>query len=202
MHKGSRRRLADVLSCIREKTTIDKLGRIALPNSERRLKSEFEMRRLFKDYPDAIANTVKIARACTFSLDELRYQYPDEITDGLPPDERLRQLTDKGLKWRYPDGVPIRVQAMVEKEMRVIKELEYARYFLTVHDVVAFARSQNILCQGRGSAANSVICYALGITEASPEIISMVFERFISEVRNEPPDIDVDFEHELSLIHI
>lgn len=196
MHKGSRRRLADVLSCIREKTTIDKLGRIALPNSERRLKSEFEMRRLFKDYPDAITNTAKIARDCTFSLDELRYEYPDEITNGLQPNDRLRQLTDNGLKWRYPDGVPIRVQAMVEKEMRVIRELDYARYFLTVHDVVAFARSQNILCQGRGSAANSVICYALGITEASPDTISMVFERFISEVRNEPPDIDVDFEHE------
>ena len=196
MHKGSRRRLADVLSCIREKTTIDRLGRAALPNSERRLKSEFEMRRLYKDHPEAITNTVKIADACTFSLDELRYEYPDEITEGQAPNERLRQLTDIGLKWRYPDGVPLRVQAMVEKEMRVIRELDYARYFLTVHDVVTFARSKNILCQGRGSAANSVICYALGITEASPETISMVFERFISAVRNEPPDIDVDFEHE------
>lgn len=196
MHRSSRRRLADVLSCIREKTVIDKLGRTALPNSERRLKSELEMRRLYKGYPDAIANTVTIANACTFSLDELRYEYPDEITNGLKPNDRLRQLTDNGLKWRYPDGVPIRVQTMVEKEMRVIRELDYARYFLTVHDIVAFARSKNIFCQGRGSAANSVVCYALGITEASPETISMVFERFISEVRNEPPDIDVDFEHE------
>jgi len=196
MHKGSRRRLADVLSCIREKTTIDKLGMTALPNSERRLKSEFEMRRLFKGYPDAIANTAHIADVCTFSLDELCYEYPDEVTNGLLPNDRLLQLTEKGLKWRYPDGVPIRVQAMIKKELKVIRELDYARYFLTVYDVVAFARSQNILCQGRGSAANSVVCYALGITEASPETISMVFERFISEVRNEPPDIDVDFEHE------
>lgn len=196
MHKGSRRKLADILSCIREGVIIDNLGRMALPNAERRLKSEFEMRRLFKDYPDALANTGIIADQCTFSLDELRYEYPDEVTDGLQPDERLLQLTKSGLKWRYPDGVPLRVQGMVKKELGLIKQLSYAQYFLTVYDVVAFARSKNILCQGRGSAANSVICYALGITEASPETISMVFERFISEVRDEPPDIDVDFEHE------
>ncbi len=196
MHKGARRRLADILSCIREHTTIDNLGRLALPNSERRLKSEFEMRRLFSDYPEAVTATGHIARACTFSLDELKYEYPDEITNGLAPNDRLKQLTKAGLKWRYPDGVPLKVQAMVEKELRVIADLDYARYFLTVYDVVQFAREQNILCQGRGSAANSVVCYALGITEASPETISMVFERFISEVRNEPPDIDVDFEHE------
>ena len=196
MHNGSRRRLADVLSCIRARTTIDKLGLLALPNGERRLKSEFEMRRLFKAYPEAISNSAHIADQCRFSLDELRYEYPDEITDGVAPNERLRQLTEQGLVWRYPDGVPLRVQAMVKKELKVIKELDYAPYFLTVSDIVAFARSQNILCQGRGSAANSVVCYALGITEASPETISMVFERFISEVRNEPPDIDVDFESE------
>lgn len=196
MHRGARRRLADVLSCIREKTTIDKLGRLAQPNSERRLKSEFEMRRMFKDHPDAINNTDVIARQCTFSLDELKYEYPDEVTDGMLPNDRLRKLTEQGLDWRYPDGVPLNVQNLIEKELRVIRELDYARYFLTVYDVVAFARSKNILCQGRGSAANSVVCYALGITEASPETISMVFERFISEVRNEPPDIDVDFEHE------
>ncbi len=196
MHKGSRRRLADVLSCIREHVTIDNLGLLAQPNNERRLKSEFEMRRLFQDYPEALANTVQIADACQFSLDELRYEYPDEITNGEEPQERLIRLTRLGLKWRYPDGVSLRVQAMVKKELRVIQELNYARYFLTVYDIVQFARSQNILCQGRGSAANSVVCFALGITEASPETISMVFERFISEVRNEPPDIDVDFEHE------
>ena len=196
MHAGRRRRLADVLSCIREKTTIDKLGRLALPNAERRLKSEFEMRRLFKDYPQAIANSGLIAERCKFSLDELRYEYPDEVTDGLEPNERLRQLTEDGLKKRYPDGVPLKTRSMIEKELRLIAELDYARYFLTVHDVVKFARLQGIFCQGRGSAANSVVCYALEITEASPETITMVFERFISEARNEPPDIDVDFEHE------
>ncbi len=196
MHAASRLRLADVLSCIREKTTIDKLGRRALPNAERRIKSEFEIRRLFQAYPEAVANTARIAEACPFSLDELRYEYPDEITDGMAPDERLRKLTEEGLIRRYPDAVPLKVRAMVEKELRLISELSYARYFLTVHDIVTFARSKGILCQGRGSAANSVVCYALGITEASPDMITMVFERFISEARNEPPDIDVDFEHE------
>lgn len=196
MHQGGRVRLADVLSCIREKTTIDKLGFSALPNAERRIKSEFEMRRIFKDYPEAIDNTNRIASACRFSLDELRYEYPDEITDGVEPNVRLRTLTEEGLSRRYPDAVPLKTRSLVEKELRVIKQLDYARYFLTVHDIVKFARSKNILCQGRGSAANSVVCYALGITETSPELITMVFERFISEARNEPPDIDVDFEHE------
>lgn len=196
MHHGSRRRLADILSCIREGVTIDKIGRLAQPNSERRIKSEFEMRRLFTAYPDAIANTAEIAEQCTFSLNELKYDYPDEVLDGEQPDDRLRRLTEEGLKWRYPDGVPLRIQLMVEKELALIAQLDYARYFLTVHDLVQCARSKGILCQGRGSAANSVTCYALGITEASPETIAMVFERFISEVRNEPPDIDVDFEHE------
>jgi len=196
MHSAGRKPLADILSCMREKCTIDKLGRLALPNTERRLKSGFEMRRIFKNYPEAISNTLKIMELCRFSLDELRYEYPDEITNGMDPNERLRLLAEKGLKWRYPDGVPLNVQALVQKELRLISKLDYARYFLTVHDVVRFARSKNILCQGRGSAANSVICYALGITEASPETISMVFERFVSEVRDEPPDIDVDFEHE------
>jgi error-prone DNA polymerase len=196
MHVGARIRLADVLSCIREKTAIDKLGRFAQPNAERRLKSEFEMRRLFKDHSQAITNTGLIAGQCKFSLDELKYEYPDEVTDGVEPDIRLRTLTEEGLERRYPDGTPLKVRAMVEKELKLIGELDYARYFLTVHDVVAFARSKNIFCQGRGSAANSVVCYALGVTEASPETITMVFERFISEARNEPPDIDVDFEHE------
>ncbi|MEO1966301.1 error-prone DNA polymerase [Hyphomonas sp.] len=196
MHAAKRRMLSDILSCIREKTTIDRLGRRAQPNAERRLKSEFEIRRLFRDYPDAIQNTTHIAVRCSFSLDELKYEYPDEITDGVPPNERLRSLTEEGLRRRYPEGETPAVRVLVEKELTLITELDYARYFLTVHDVVAFARSKNILCQGRGSAANSAVCYALGITEASPETISMVFERFISAARNEPPDIDVDFEHE------
>ncbi|MFC4726080.1 error-prone DNA polymerase [Glycocaulis abyssi] len=196
MHASARRALADILTCIREKTTIDRLGRRALPNGERRLRSEFEMRRLFRDYPDAVSRAGEIAALCRFSLDELRYEYPDEVTDGLAPLDRLRQLTEAGLKRRYPEGEPLKVRALVEKEFSLIEQLDYARYFLTVHDIVDFARSRNILCQGRGSAANSVVCYALGITEASPETISMVFERFISAARNEPPDIDVDFEHE------
>lgn len=196
MHESRRVPIADVLSCLRHKTTIDNLGKYAQLNGERRLKSELEMRRLFKNHRNAIANTGLIKQTCTFSLDELKYEYPDEITDGMPPDERLRKLTESGLAKRYPDGVPLKVRAMVEKEIRLIAELSYAPYFLTVFDIVDFARSRNILCQGRGSAANSVVCYALGITEASPEMITMVFERFISEARNEPPDIDVDFEHQ------
>ncbi len=196
MHHGRRKRLADLLSCIRLKTTISRLGRQALPNNERRLKSEFEIRRLFRECPNAVANAGAIAKRCRFSLDELSYEYPDEITNGQAPNDRLRELTDKGLARRYPGGVPLDIRSTVEKELRLIAELDYARYFLTVHDVVVFARSRGILCQGRGSAANSVVCYALGITEASPKTFSMVFERFISAARNEPPDIDVDFEHE------
>ena len=196
MHSGGRRKLADVLSCIRERITIDQIGRRALPNSERRLKSEFEIRRLFREHPEAVRNAGRIAGRCAFSLDELRYEYPDEITDGQHPNDRLRCLTEAGLRRRYPGSPTAEARTMVEKELELIEKLDYARYFLTVHDIVEFARMKGILCQGRGSAANSVVCYALGITEASPEIISMVFERFISEARKEPPDIDVDFEHE------
>lgn len=196
MHRASRLRLTDILSCIREKCSIEQLGWHAQPNAERRLKSEIEMRRLFQTYPEAMQNVAQVINRSNFSLDVLRYEYPDEITQGMAPDERLAKLTEAGLARRYPEGVPLKVQAMVAKELRLICELDYARYFLTVYDVVIFARSKNILCQGRGSAANSVVCYALGITEASPDVISMVFERFVSEVRDEPPDIDVDFEHE------
>ena len=175
---------------------MDQLGRLAQANAERRLRSEFEMRRLFHAHGEAVENAQRIAGQCRFSLDELKYEYPDEVADGLEPDDRLRRLTEAGLMDRYPGGTPPKVRAMVEKELKLIAGLDYARYFLTVRDIVAFARSRGILCQGRGSAANSVVCYALGITEASPETISMVFERFVSEARNEPPDIDVDFEHE------
>ncbi|WP_205967386.1 error-prone DNA polymerase [Aquisalinus luteolus] len=196
MHRAARRAVADILTCLREKTSIDRLGRRALLNSERRLKSPFEMHRLFKAFPEALANTMRVAQSCRFSLAELKYEYPDEVTDGKPALKKLRELTDEGLHQRYPDGVPLEVQETVEREFSLIAQLDYAPYFLTVHDVVAFARTRGILCQGRGSAANSVICYALGITSVSPEIITMVFERFVSEARNEPPDIDVDFEHE------
>ena len=196
LHRAARRPLADILTCIREKCTIDTIGRRALLNAERRLKSPFEMHKLFKAYPAAIMATRHIAEQCRFSLSELKYEYPEEIADGKPPLTRLRELTNEGLEERYPGGAPLKVQAMVEREFSLIAKLDYARYFLTVYDVVKFARDQKILCQGRGSAANSVICYALGITSVSPEIITMVFERFVSEVRGEPPDIDVDFEHE------
>jgi DNA-directed DNA polymerase III PolC len=196
MHHGGRRRVVDVLTCIREGITIDRIGRAALANAERRLRPEAEMLRLFRGHEDAVHRAGAVAAACSFSLDELRYEYPSEIWDGEDPQARLARLTEAGLAWRYPSGVPERVRAQVAHELALIGRLAYAPYFLTVHDVVAFARSEGILCQGRGSAANSVVCYALGITSVSPEVGTMVFERFVSEARDEPPDIDVDFEHE------
>ena len=202
MHRAHRRRLADALSCIREKTTIERLGARALPNAERRLRSGAEMARLFHAHPDALAQSVAIARDCRFSLDELKYEYPDEVSldpetgAALDPQKRLEDLAWSGLAERYPDGAPERVRAMCARELALIERLDFARYFLTVRDVVAFAEEQGILVQGRGSAANSVVCYALRITAIGPEIASMVFERFVSEARGEPPDIDVDFEHE------
>ncbi|MGY6411401.1 MAG: error-prone DNA polymerase [Alkalilacustris sp.] len=196
MHTGRRRRLADVLTAIRLGTRVDALGRASLANAECRLRSEAEMRRLFAGHEQAVDRTAEIAARCTFSLDDLRYEYPSEVTGGEDPDTRLRRLAGDGLTRRYPAGAPDRVRAMLEHELALIARLSYAPYFLTVHDIVDFARSRGILCQGRGSAANSVVCYALGITEVSPEIGTMVFERFVSEARDEPPDIDVDFEHE------
>lgn len=195
-HHGRRRALADVLSCIREGVTIDKLGRLAQANAERRMRSEGEMRRLFAGYEAAMDRAGEIAARCTFSLDELRYEYPDEVADGEEPQARLERLTQEGLRDRYPDGVPERVAKLAAHELRLIEKLDYARYFLTVRDIVAFAESRGILCQGRGSAANSVVCYALRVTAIGPDIATMVFERFVSEARDEPPDIDVDFEHE------
>ena len=196
MHEAKRRRVADTLTAVRLGVQVNALGADALLNAERRLKPEFDMRRMFAGYRDAVDNTLRIAEGCTFRLDELQYNYPDEVRAGVDPDTRLRQLTEDGLVWRYPGGVPLKVRALVEKELALVARMEYAPYFLTVQDIVGFARGQGILCQGRGSAANSVVCFALGITEASPDVINMVFERFISEARGEPPDIDVDFEHE------
>ncbi|MCH8467240.1 MAG: error-prone DNA polymerase [Roseinatronobacter sp.] len=196
MHAARRRKLADVLACLRLGCTIDGLGARALPNAEARLKSGAEMARIFARHPAAIRRTLEIADRCAFSLDELSYEYPDEIADGEPAQARLERLVQEGLWRRFPDGTPPDTAAKVAKELRIIKALGFAAYFLTVHDIVAFARGRGILCQGRGSAANSVICYALGITEVAPDTISMVFERFMSEARGEPPDIDVDFEHE------
>jgi len=196
MHRAHRRRLADVLSAIRLGVTVDDLGRHALPNAEARLRSEAEMRRLFAGHAGAVDRAAALARRLAFSLDELRHDYPSEAGDGETPTARLRRLAQDGLTWRYPHGAPERVRTLLAHELALIARLRYERYFLTVNDVVAFARSRGILCQGRGSAANSVVCYCLGVTSVSPEIGTMVFERFVSEARDEPPDIDVDFEHE------
>jgi DNA-directed DNA polymerase III PolC len=196
MHDRTRRQLADVLTCIREGLRIDQIGDKAQSNAERRLRSEAEMLRLFRGHADAVHRAGEIAEKCRFSLDELRYEYPSEISVGESPQLRLDRLARAGLKWRYPEGAPERVRKMLEHELALIGKLDYAPYFLTVHDVVEFARSRGILCQGRGSAANSVVCFALGVTSVSPEVGTMVFERFVSEARDEPPDIDVDFEHE------
>src|SRR6056297_485389 len=196
MHHGRRRKLADVMTAIRKGVRVDELGRAALANAECRLRSEAEMLRLFAGHEAAVHRAGKVAARLVFSLDELRYEYPSEVADGETLAERLRRLALKGLDWRYPHGASDKVRAMLEHELTLIGKLGYEPYFLTVHDVVAFARSRDILCQGRGSAANSVVCYCLGITSVSPEIGTMVFERFVSEARDEPPDIDVDFEHE------
>ncbi len=196
LHHGARRRLADVLTSIRLGLTVDRLGRRALPNNEGRLRSEAEMLRLFRGHEPAVHRAGEIAARAAFSLDELQYEYPSEVADGESAAQRLARLAWAGLDWRYPEGPPDKVRAQMTHELALIAKLRYEPYFLTVHDIVAFARSRNILCQGRGSAANSVVCYALGVTSVSPEIGTMVFERFISEARNEPPDIDVDFEHE------
>jgi len=196
MHHGRRRKLADVMTAIRQGRRVDDLGRGALANAECRLRSKAEMLRLFAGHEAAVLRAGEIAARLSFSLDALRYEYPSEVANGETPAERLRRLALKGLDWRYPHGATDKVRAMLEHELTLIGKLRYEPYFLTVHDVVAFARSRDILCQGRGSAANSVVCYCLGVTSVSPEIGTMVFERFVSEARDEPPDIDVDFEHE------
>ena len=196
MHRAWRRPVADVLTCMRLGLTIDRIGHHRLPNAERRLKSGTDMARLFHRHPAALRRSVEIAERCAFRLDQLRYQYPDESRDGEPAQARLERLVREGVWRRYPGGPPQKILNGIDKELRLIADLGYAPYFLTVHDIVAFARSRGILCQGRGSAANSVVCYLLGITEVPPESITLIFERFISKERGEPPDIDVDFEHE------
>jgi error-prone DNA polymerase len=195
-HSPERRPLQDVLTCIREGTTIHEAGWLLAANAERHLKSPAEMARLFARYPQAIARTSEIAERCRFSLDELRYQYPIEAEGGLSPQERLVRLTWKGAAERYPGGIPAKVKAALEHELTLIGELAYAPYFLTVHDIVSFAEGRGILCQGRGSAANSAVCFCLRITAVDPAQFDLLFERFVSAARDEPPDIDVDFEHE------
>ena len=198
-HHASRRVLQDVVTAIREGVTVAEAGYRLEANAERHLKTPEEMARLFRDHPQAIANTMVIARACTFSLDELKYEYPEEpIPPGKTPQSHLAHLAREGAKTRYPQGVPAKVKENIARELALIEKLNYAPYFLTVHDIVNFARSRDnpILCQGRGSAANSTVCYCIGITAVDPNQIDLLFERFISEERKEPPDIDVDFEHE------
>jgi len=195
MHLRSRRKLQDTLTAIRLCRPIAQCGQALYPNAERHLRLRLRLASL---YPrELLDETVRIAARCSFSLDCLRYEYPEEIVPpGATPSGHLRALTETGLMQRFPAGVPQQVRALVEHELALIAELGYEPYFLTVHDVVRFARSKNILCQGRGSAANSAVCYALGITEVDPARMSMLFERFVSRERNEPPDIDVDFEHQ------
>src|SRR6476660_9081703 len=196
-HAAHRRPLQDVLTCIREKCTIHEAGLKLEANAERHLKPPQDMARLFVGHEDALARTIEIADACTFSLDELKYEYPDEpVPDGKTPQSHLEDLTWEGAAWRFPDGIPEKVCDTLEKELALIEELDYARYFLTVHDIVHYARHLDILCQGRGSAANSAVCYCLAITNVDPTEIDLLFERFVSPERKEPPDIDVDFEHE------
>lgn len=195
MHVRARRALQDTLTTVRLGVPVKEAGFALHPNGERHLRP---IARLAKLYPPALlAETLNIAARCAFSLDELRYEYPEELTPpGETPAAYLRRLALRGLQWRFPNGAPAHVVRLVEHELTLIAELRYEPYFLTVYDIVQFARSRNILCQGRGSAANSVVCYCLGITEVDPERMSVLFERFISKERNEPPDIDVDFEHE------
>jgi error-prone DNA polymerase len=195
MHRRSRRALQDVLTAIRLKQPLHAAGYALYPNGERSLRS---LQRLRELYPaPLLAETVSIAERCTFKLDELRYEYPEEIVPpGETPTSHLRALTMQGCAYRWPGGAPAAVRENIEHELRLIAELKFEPFFLTVHDVVEYARSQKILCQGRGSAANSTVCYCLRITEVDPSRMSMLFERFISKERNEPPDIDVDFEHE------
>jgi error-prone DNA polymerase len=195
-HIPERRELQDVMTCIREKCTIYNAGFKLHQNAERYLKTEKEMLRLFAQYPEAIERTQEIAEACRFSLSELKYIYPEEITNGRPPFELLEELAWKGAKDYYGEPLPEKVMHNINYELAFIKEMDYAPYFLTVYDIVRFARSKGILCQGRGSAANSTVCFVLGITAVDPTKFDLLFERFISSARNEPPDIDVDFEHE------
>ena len=197
-HHPDRRRLADVLTAIRLGTPVDRIGLAADRNGERCLKSADEMNRLFAAYPQALENTLSVLRAGSgFSLDELHHEYPDEILEpGREPLETLTDRVQAAAHARWPDGVPEDIQKRIKHELVLIKQLGYAPYFLTVDEIVRFARSKGILCQGRGSAANSTVCYVLGITAVDPSKHDLLFERFVSASRNEPPDIDVDFEHE------
>ena len=196
-HVPARRPLQDVLTAIRERVTVTQAGWRLAANAERHLKSGSEMARLFRGHEDAVARTLEVVELCAFSLDELAYEYPDEpVPAGSTPQRHLEALTWEGAARCYPAGIPAKVRRALVHELALIAELDYAPYFLTVYDIVRFAKEKDILCQGRGSAANSAICYCLGITAVDPAQIDLLFERFVSRERREPPDIDVDFEHE------
>jgi error-prone DNA polymerase len=195
MHVRARRYLQDSLTAIRLGVPLARAGCSLYPNGERYLRERQRLARLYP--PELLQQTVSIAERCTFSLDELRYEYPREVVpDGETPLSYLRRITEEGARRRWPEGVQENVRAMIEHELKLIADLRYEPYFLTVYDIVNFARKERILCQGRGSAANSVVCYCLGVTEVDPARMSTLVERFISRERNEPPDIDIDFEHE------
>ena len=197
MHAPERRPLADVLACIREGATLEAAGRLTQANAERHLKAPDEMARLFAEAPQAVAETMRFLDGLKFSLDELSHCYPEELREGYATAQAaLEAFAWVGARKRYPDGIPQRTREALTHELTLIASLDYAPYFLTVHDIVRFAREKGILCQGRGSAANSAVCYCLWITEVDPARFDLLFERFISPERNEPPDIDVDFEHE------
>ncbi len=196
-HVPERRQLQDVITCVREKCTIYDAGFRLHQNAERYMKPAGEMLRLFRQYPDAIRRTQEIAEACTFSLNSLKYVYPHELTgEGRTPQQELEFLTWEGARRRFGENVPEKYDALIRKELAFMEKKNYASYFLTVHDLVRFADEKNILCQGRGSAANSIVCYCLGITSVDPDNTRLLFARFMSDARDEPPDIDVDFEHE------
>jgi error-prone DNA polymerase len=198
-HAPERRRLQDVLSCVREHRTLETAGKLLEANAERHMKSAAEMARLFAEYPHAIRETLALLERLNFSLDEIShdYEYPLESAgESATTYDELVRLTWLGAKWRYPEGMPDSVRKLIEHELAIIRDLRYEAYFLTVRNIMEFARKQGILCQGRGSAANSRVCYCLRITDVDPKRGDLLFERFISRDRNEPPDIDVDFEHE------
>ena len=195
MHSRGRRALQDAMTAIRHHCSVAEAGHRLFPNGERHLRPRQTLAQLYP--PELLAETLRIAARCTFDLGQLRYQYPRELVPaGHTPSSWLRQLCEDGAAWRWPGGIAEKAQQLIDKETTLIAELGYESYFLTVHDIVRFARSQHILCQGRGSAANSVVCYVLGITELDPSKSNMLFARFLSKERNEPPDIDVDFEHD------
>jgi error-prone DNA polymerase len=195
-HVPQRRPLQDVVTCIRLKTTIEAAGRVLEAHAERHLKTPDEMARLFRSQPQAIEATLEVAERCRFDLSELRYEYPDEVPDGRSPQDELARRVGEAVQTRYGPAPPAAITAQIARELQLIAQRAYAPFFLTVHDIVLFARSRQILCQGRGSAANSAVCYVLGITAVDPAKFDLLFERFISTARDEPPDIDVDFSHE------